>query len=285
MKISSPLRYPGGKSAMADLLGQIRTLNNLGGYTIAEPYAGGAGASLTLLYLEYTKKIFINDADMAIHDFWWSLVNQHKRFLDLLSSTEVNMKEWFIQRDNYRKRNRISRVRRGFATFFLNRCNRSGIIVNGGPIGGIEQNGKWKLDARINKASLQSRCKKIAEYRERIIVSCDDGIEFLDKMHTEKTMFFIDPPYFGKGPTLYLDTLNTEYHQALANRLRSIADKAWVLTYDDCPQIRSMYSGWAHIRPYSLMYTANNRCIGNEVLVVPKWMKLPNSQGSSVVRW
>ena len=257
MKRSSPLRYPGGKSALTDLLGQIRASNNLCGHSIAEPYAGGAGASLALLYLEHTKEIFINDADAAIHDFWWSLVNQQGRFLDLLSNTEVTMEEWLIQRENYRAP-RISRVRRGFAAFYLNRCNRSGIIVNGGPIGGIRQTGKWKLDARFNKADLERRCRKVYEYRDRISVSGYDGIEFLGQVDAARTMFFIDPPYFGKGRTLYLDSLDREYHQALAGRLKAMAGSPWVLTYDDCPEIRSMYGGWARIRPFSLGYTAYN---------------------------
>ena len=51
MKTCSPLRYPGGKSAMAELLSEIRRLNGLGDRAIAEPFAGGAGASLTLLFL------------------------------------------------------------------------------------------------------------------------------------------------------------------------------------------------------------------------------------------
>ncbi len=285
MKISSPLRYPGGKSALADLLGRIRTLNGLGNHAIAEPFAGGAGASLTLLYLEYTKRIHINDADAAICDFWWSLLNQQKRFLHLVSIADITMEEWQIQRENYRKPSRISRVRRGFATFYLNRCNRSGIIVNGGPIGGLEQNGKWKLDARFNKADLRRRCEKVAAYRERIVVSCEDGIEFLRKTDARPTMYFIDPPYFEKGRTLYLDALTENYHQALACRLKSMADQPWVLTYDDCSQVRSMYSDWAKIRPYSLGYSAHKRRRGNEVLIVPRWLELPESQRSKAVSW
>ena len=191
MRTYSPLRYPGGKSAMANLLGQIRTMNGLGGYGIAEPFAGGAGASLSLLYLEYTKTIHINDADKSIHDFWWSLLNQSRRFLDILLETQVTIEEWYRQRVNYRKVSGISRVRNGFATFFLNRCNRSGIIVNGGPIGGIQQKGRWRIDARFNKVDLWTRCSKVAEYRNRIAVSCYDGVDFIDNVDADNTMFFL----------------------------------------------------------------------------------------------
>lgn len=285
MKTSSPLRYPGGKSAMASLLSQIRRLNGLGDRAIAEPFAGGSGASLTLLYLEETPEIYINDADPAIHDFWWSVVKQPRAFSNMLAGISVDMDEWHRQREVYRNQKRVSRLRRGFAAFYLNRCNRSGIIMNGGPIGGTKQTGRWKLDARFNKPELQHRCEKIAEYHDRIHVSCLDGIEFIGSLDIASTLFFIDPPYFAKGKTLYLNALSEEYHITLADRLKSMKDKAWLLTYDDCPEIRQMYKGWATIRPFSLRYAATERRSGNEVLIAPEWMRLPVSQTSTAITW
>ena len=285
MKKASPLRYPGGKSAMAGLLGDIRRLNGLGDRAVAEPFAGGAGASLTLLYLEETHRIYINDMDLAIHNFWWTLVNRPQPFLNLLSRTRVCLAEWRHQREVYRDGGRVSRLRRGFAAFYLNRCNRSGIIMNGGPIGGVAQAGKWKLDARFNKAELRERCEKVAEYRERIRVSCDDGIDFIGGLDPERTFFFIDPPYFGKGRMLYLNSLNANYHAKLAAYLMTISAGAWVLTYDDCPEIRQMYHSWAAIRPFSLRYSAAKRRTGKEILITPKWMKLPKWQASKAIAW
>ena len=283
MTISSPLRYPGGKSGMAGLLAEIRRLNRLGDRVMAEPFAGGAGASLTLLYLEEVPKIYINDADPAIYDFWWTLVNRPQPFLDMLSKTCVSINEWRRQRDVYRASRRVSRLHRGFSAFYLNRCNRSGIIMNGGPIGGLAQAGKWQLDARFNKPELRRRCEKVAEYRERIHVSCDDGIHFIERLDPESTFFFVDPPYFEKGPTLYLNALDEDYHAALAARMRVMQDAAWVLTYDDCPEVRRLYRGWAAIRPFTLPYSAAERRSGKEVLITPKWIRLPARQESAAL--
>ncbi|MBI5504844.1 MAG: DNA adenine methylase [Deltaproteobacteria bacterium] len=270
---------------MAGLLGNIRRINGLGHQAIAEPFAGGAGASLTLLYLEETHGIYINDADPAIYDFWWTLVNRPLPFLDMLSRTRVSMVEWRRQRSVYRDSGRVSRLRRGFSTFYLNRCNRSGIIMNGGPIGGITQVGAWKLDARFNKSDLRRRCEKVAEYRERVRVSCDDGIQFIERLDPESTFFFVDPPYFEKGPTLYLNSLDADYHAALAARLKAMCNAAWVLTYDDCAEVRRMYRGWAAIHPFSLRYSAAERRNGKEVLITPKWMRLPKWQESAALDW
>jgi DNA adenine methylase len=132
---------------MAGLLRDIRKLNGLGDRSIAEPFAGGAGACLALLYLEEASRIHINDADPAIYDFWWTLTNRSKPFLNMLLKTRVNIREWRKQRAVFRNPRSVARLRRGFATFFLNRCNRSGIILTGGPIGGIKQTGRWKIDA------------------------------------------------------------------------------------------------------------------------------------------
>jgi len=270
---------------MSDLLGEIRRLNELGDRSIAEPFAGGAGASLSLLFMEETPEIYINDADPAIHDFWWTLVHRPEPFLDLLRSRRVSMTEWRRQRDVYRQRGRVSRLRRGFSAFYLNRCNRSGVIMNGGPIGGVKQTGKWKLGARFNKAELARRCEKVAEYRDRVTVSDRDGIKFIESLDSDSVHFFIDPPYFGKGRTLYLSELDEAYHTALADRLREMPDAAWVLTYDDCPEIRRMYRGWANVRSFAIRYVASQRRDGDELLITPKWMRLPKSQASKSLSW
>ena len=275
MSLASPLRYPGGKSAMSGLLSELRSMNNLSSLSVAEPFAGGAGASLKLLHSEQTEQIMINDADRAIYALWWSLLNRTEQFIGLLSDTEVSVREWWRQQAIYRKRGRVSRIQKGFAAFFLNRCNHSG-IMNAGPIGGLEQKGKWKITARFNKDALLKTCDTIGQYRERISVSCADGLEFIKTLNPDKTMFFIDPPYFNKGAKLYLNCLDEDYHRKLAAQLRKMKRRAWILTYDDCPEIREMYGNWARINPYSLSYSAYKIRKGSEILITPKWLKIPN---------
>ncbi len=285
MKTSSPLRYPGGKSALSGLLSAIRQINGLGGLAIAEPFGGGAGASLTLLYREETPEIYINDADPAIHDFWWSVLRRPREFQETLSRTRVSMSEWRRQRETYRAPGRQSRLRRGFATFYLNRCNRSGIVANGGPIGGVKQTGPWGLGARYNKETLRERCEKLAEYRDRIHVSCHDGIKFVAGVDESSTMLLVDPPYYEKGKTLYLNALDETYHRALAAALKAKSRVAWVVTYDDCPAIRKMYRGWTTMRPFSLRYSASQRRRGRELLITPRWIRLPQQQNSDAILW
>ena len=205
--------------------------------------------------------------------------------MNMLSKTRASMAEWHRQREVYSQGGKMSPLRRGFSAFYLNRCNRSGIIMNGGPIGGLKQTGEWKIGARYNKRELLHRCEKIAEYRNRIHVSCYDGMEFISTLDRDNTFFFIDPPYFEKGKTLYLNSLDTEYHTLLAEQLRSMKTASWVVTYDDCPEIRRLYRGWATIRPFSLRYSAAERRSGKEVLIAPKWLRLPTTQTSAAITW
>ncbi|MHB1262116.1 MAG: DNA adenine methylase [Thermoplasmatota archaeon] len=286
MQYASPLRYPGGKAALASLLIQIRRLNGLGGHPVAEPFGGGAGAALTMLYGEETPRIEINDADPAIHAFWWAVTSRAPEFAEKLRNTPVTIAEWKRQREIHRRPGKRSRLDIGFATFYLNRCNRSGIILNGGPVGGLAQEGKWKLKARYNKHALLERCERVAEFGDRISITREDGLGFIKKRAQRDVFFFIDPPYYEKGPKLYLNSLGHEYHEALAEQMQSMQDARWVMTYDDSPAIRHLYEPWANVREFKLDYSASGRRKGSELFISPKRMLLPASApASEAISW
>src|SRR5260370_21263225 len=155
----SPRRYPGGKQALSRVLAHLIEINDAGGGTYVEPYAGGAGAALSLLIAEHVDRILINDADGRVFAFWQAALNQTERFVNLVQTTRASVREWRRQRDIYLHPRRHSVLRVGFATFYLNRCNRSGIIGNGGPIGGLKHKGPWKIAARFNREYLLRRIR------------------------------------------------------------------------------------------------------------------------------
>lgn len=270
---------------MAGLLNRVRVANRLRDRDFAEPYAGGAGAALTLLFRGEAPAIHINDIDEAVSDIWWAVLERIDQFSEMIHTAPLTIGEWLRQRAIYRDPSSASRLERAFAAFYLNRCNRSGIIRNGGPIGGIKQTGKWRLDARFNRQGLVERCKRVARRASRIHLSTLDGIDFIRSLADAGTFFFIDPPYFGKGPTLYLNALDAPYHARLAQVLRTMNGSPWVLTYDDCADVRALYDDWAAVRSYSLRYSASSRRRGGELLIAPRWMILPADTGSASIRW
>jgi DNA adenine methylase len=100
----------------------------------------------------------------------------------------------------------------GFATFYLNRTNRSGIL-NANPIGGLKQTGRWKIDARFRRADLVTRIRLIGRYRNRIEVEGRHGNDVSqDFLRRPRTFLYIDPPYLTKGAKLYLDALTWAGH-------------------------------------------------------------------------
>ena len=55
----SPLRYPGGKQILARVLAHLIQINGREGGIYAEPYAGGAGAALSLLFGEHVERLML----------------------------------------------------------------------------------------------------------------------------------------------------------------------------------------------------------------------------------
>lgn len=241
--VRTPLRYPGGKTRLAGFLEYILDRPHWRRATYVEPYAGGAGAALSLLHSGVVARVVINDLDPCMFAFWRAAVAESPVMLQLLESAPLTLAEWDRQREIYRARDISKLVELGFATFYLNRTNRSG-VMNAGVIGGKSQAGKYKIDARYNKAELRSRLEWIGENALRIRVSNRDGLDVI-RQHVEapKSFCYIDPPYFDKGSFLYMNSFAQQNHADLAELLRMARGSRWVLTYDDVPEIRRLYRG------------------------------------------
>lgn len=276
--VNSPLRYPGGKAILSDFIAETLRVNSLRDGVYVEPYAGGAGAALNLLFSENVQQIILNDADPCVYAFWDAILNRKRDFIRRLNETPICIEEWRNQRNIYRQQWRHSRIKVAFASFYLNRCNRSGIMVNGGPIGGFDQKGKWKLDARYNREELIRRIEKIHMYRDRIAVFNLDAIEVLKKLSSEsgrKKMFiYLDPPYYSKGNQLYLNYYGHQDHSQLAIYLQQQLALPWLLTYDNVAEINDLYFSCQRI-PISLSYSAHRRRTGSELIIHSDQIALP----------
>jgi DNA adenine methylase len=264
----SPLRYPGGKGRLGAWLRDLIVANQLGSGTYVEPYAGGAGAAMYLLLNNVVEKIMINDADPMIYSFWHSIKYEHKNLIELIKDTPVNMETWSECREFVStKKCEDDLLKLGFSTFFLNRVSRSG-IVNGGVIGGLDQKGKYKIDARYNKRQLVERIENIAEKRDRIAVACMDAMDFIDEFSgevCEKSLVYFDPPYYQKGGQLYRNYYRPEDHVKIARRVREIKTP-WLVTYDNCREIVDLYSGVNSVE-FQLNYSTHKaRPKGEEIM-------------------
>ena len=123
--LKTPLRYPGGKRKLADFVDNLIVKNGLVGFNYVEPYAGGAGLAIELLKRGKISELWLNDIDPGIWACWHCILNRSEEFCELIEKTPVSIEEWFHQK---RLMNSDDELLRGFATFFLNRTNRSGIL-------------------------------------------------------------------------------------------------------------------------------------------------------------
>lgn len=271
----SPLRYPGGKQVLSGVLGHLITSNQLEGGAYAEPYAGGAGAALALLFSEHVEKLLLNDADPRIFALWRSILDHTEDFIKLVTRSPLTIEEWKKQKSVYTASDRYSGLEVGFATFYLNRTNRSGIIKNAGPIGGFDQRGKWKIGARFNRSELPKRIERIALYKKRITFQNLDAVDFLARIRAAKRLFvYLDPPYFVKGSKLYLNHYRAEDHRSLASFMKSGDDFKWVMSYDVAPDIERLYRAYRQVR-FALSYSATVRRSGQELMILSKGLKFP----------
>lgn len=270
----SPLRYPGGKGLLYSRLRQIIRDNNLTSSTYVEPYAGGAGAALGLLVSGQVASIAINDLDPAVYAFWRSVVDEPDEFSRRVRAVDLTVKEWEKQREIYDTASRDDLLRLGFATFYLNRTNRSGVL-NGGPIGGKDQTGNYKIDARFNRDTLLERIRLIGLHASRITVTNQDGRETI-KQHADNPNAFIyaDPPYFEKAGSLYMNAFEANDHEDLATCLNGVTVARWILTYDNVPQVGQLYSE-RRSRLFSLNYSAHRVTKAQEVMVFSDSLTIP----------
>lgn len=277
-KLYSPLRYPGGKAPFAPFIANVMEKNDLIGGHYLEPYAGGAGVALELLFKDQASHIHINDADPAIYAFWLAVTNHSDELLSLLESTPITMEEWFRWRLVLRDESEASIVEKGFATLFLNRTNRSGIL-KAGVIGGKNQDGTYKLDARFKKEVVAARIEAVAKRAHRISVYCEDSLQLL-KRCTEflpkQSLIYLDPPYYVKGKGLYRNYYEHDDHVAIAQKLQQKGFKwPWVVSYDNAEEICVMYQ-MSQSRSYGLNYTAQRRYVGNEVMFFSRDIVVPD---------
>ncbi|SED93205.1 DNA adenine methylase [Rhizobiales bacterium GAS188] len=274
---TSPLRYPGGKACLFELVSTILRINRLERGHYVEPYAGGCGLALELLFGGHVADLHINDIDPSIWAFWHSALEDTDALAEKIHRTPITIPEWRKQREKYRAQDIGDPLGLGFSAFFLNRTNRSGIIKGAGVIGGLEQNGNYKLDCRFNKPDLIRRILRIKKYRDRIHLTRLDALEFLrgpgKKLPTNSFMF-IDPPYFRKGSELYTSFYKDKDHQDLAKQILKLKSP-WVITYDDDLAIRMLYRNHRQFS-FDINYSLQEKRVGAELLISSKGLRLPD---------
>jgi DNA adenine methylase len=268
----SPLRYPGGKTLLAPYVSGVIEENFLAGCTFYEPYAGGASVSLELLRLGFIANAILVERDPLVYAFWWCVFNDSENLCAAVEACNVSIDTWHSLQD-LRKidspdETDYNLLQMGIAGLFFNRTNFSGII-GAGPIGGESQESKYKIDCRFNKEKIIRQISFLANYSDRMEIKFGDAVKFLmDNSNTINAGFsfvYIDPPYYMQGKKLYRHSYVDADHIALANFIRS-ERYPWLLSYDDHPKIRELYSD-NQVQPVYLDYKVKSNRKAQELVI------------------
>jgi DNA adenine methylase len=272
----TPLRYPGGKQRLTPFITEILVNNDLIGGHYAEPYAGGAGVAIDLLLKRQVSAIHLNDASTAVYAFWRSILLHTEDFCRLIAGTSLTVKEWLRHREILRHPADYDEFTLGFSTFYLNRCNRSGVL-SGGLIGGLKQDGKWKMDARFPANELIRRIEAIGRHRDAIMVHNLDAEMYIRNYLPglpQNSLVYLDPPYFHKSSRLYLNVYQPNDHARLADVIQNELTAKWIVSYDAASEILDYYKDRQQFI-YHLGYKAYKVYKGREVFVFSDRLRVP----------
>lgn len=272
----SPLRYPGGKTQLYSYVKDLLEHNAMKTYTYVEPFAGGAGLALKLLFTGVVPRIVINDLDPAIYAMWYSCLHYPKEMISRVNSVPLTIDEWERQKKIHNDQKNHSILDLGFSTLFLNRTNISGIIC-GGVLGGREQTGSSKMDARFNRDTLEKKIERIHAHQSQISLTNLDAGQLISMQNSqeEKRFYNIDPPYVGKGAQLYSNSFSEEDHRSLAAVILRCSDP-WIVTYDICDLVKDLYKGYKCSK-LNVRYSANIKRSANEYIFFSNDINVPDT--------
>jgi len=265
--LHTPLRYPGGKTKLAGFFADVIAESGLDDVTYVEPFAGGAGAGLSLLVGGLVDRVVINDLDVAVNSFWNSVVNDNEAFARRVETVPLDLDEWAAQKAVYRAADDRDPLALGFAFFYLNRTNRSGVL-HAGVIGGKAQAGTYRIDARFNRVELARRIRELGTLADQIDVLFTDGRKCVQRYASDPHAFlYVDPPYVEAGGSLYLNSFGEHEHTVLAESMNANAAGTWLLTYDDTRLVRDLYAERG-VFDFELHYSAHRVGKARELLIV-----------------
>jgi DNA adenine methylase len=273
----TPLRYPGGKQRLTPFVQEILEVNSISGHYV-EPYAGGAGVGIELLINKKVKHIHLNDSYLGIYAFWHSVLYNTEELCRLISKASLTIDEWKKRKEIVKKASSEDLLELGYSLFYLNRCNRSGVIT-GGVIGGLDQTGNYKMDARFNRNDLIRRIEAIGYLENQISISNRDAEDYISNYIcnlSKDCLIYLDPPYYNKGSELYLNSYKKSDHARLAGVIQNEIKNNWILSYDGTNQIIDLYSERRYFL-YDLQYSASRVYKGEEVFLFCDRLKLPDS--------
>lgn len=235
--------YPGGKTQHLDKIIPGLTRHLRPGVQFREPFVGLGSVSTYFSERELITDLWINDKDPGIAALWTAIL-RHPRLLQKRLCVQPSV-ELFRQ---FRHKllevkdlpdNSEELVDLGFIKMAEHLMSYSNLGErSGGP--------RTEISSRYNSRELGQKIGWRSDILSRIAVRCT-CLDFADVLADDSTecVYYLDPPYWSAGKDLYRYFFHEADHVRLATLLRKLKAQ-WLLSYDDSPEIRQLYS-WAVI--------------------------------------
>lgn len=224
---TSLFRYPGGKFKVADqIVCHLELISRSG---LVEPFCGGASVAIRYAKRNQDATILLNDLNPRTFVFWTELVSNYESLANDIFEYRPTVESFF----------EMKKLDSALSSIVVNRCSHSG--RGGGPIGGKDQSGKWKIGARWNGVALSREILSLGKLLSgRCFVTCRDGISMIAEKG-EGFALYADPPYVSAGKSLYEMHFSHDDHARLRDCLENSG--GWVLSYDNHDCVRSSFDG------------------------------------------
>jgi DNA adenine methylase len=249
----SPLRYPGGKQKA---IAQIASVLPASATEYREPMIGGGSVFFHARSINFAQSYWINDKFRELVSFWRAVQDDETcerliadlEILRASFSSSDEIKEYFNAARAESLSSEVSSYREALLFFFFNRVTFSGTTRAGG----------FSSAAALRRftASSIERLRPLPTALRDVRITNDDFTSVITAPGDD-VFLFLDPPYFT-ATRLYgrNGSLHSFDHELLATTLRTTPHR-FLITYDDCDEIRSLYS-WAKIQTWQLQYGMNN---------------------------
>ncbi len=244
--VRSPLRYPGGKTRGVNIISKFFPK---GVDEILSPFFGGG--SIELSASAKGARIIGYDIFSPLVEFWQCLISTP---LELADEVEKHLP--LFKKDFYNLQQAQthfeSKLERAAVFYVLNRSSFSGSTLSGGMSPG---------HPRFTPSSIQ----RLREFHNPFIEI--EEADFRQSLNNHQNIFtYLDPPYLIKS-SLYGkkgDAHKNFDHEGLANILK-VRDQ-WLLSYNDCKEIRDLYSGF-YIKELNWKYGMSNDKFSKEIII------------------
>jgi len=244
----SPLRYPGGKNRAIKSIISLIPENET---KLCSPFLGGASIELAC-----TTRMTVYGSDIfePLTDFWKSLITNKEELINKVKSYFPLEKKEFYKLQK-KLLNIEDPIERGAAFFVLNRSSFSGTTMSGGMSPGHPRFTISSID-RLKQFNAENFYVENLDYKDTI------------NKHND-AFYYLDPPYLN-GQALYGVKGNTHKdfdHEELAKILHD--KERWILSYNDCQEIRNLYSSFTIIS-IEWVYGMSKNKSSNEILILSK---------------